>query len=56
VKGRNESEAVRAALVEGGSRRGQASLADELRRLAAEPAERKAAMAGMDAVSAEWPE
>ena len=46
-EGRNESEAVRAALVE------------EVRHLASDPhdtAERRALMADMDAVSADWPE
>ena len=59
-EGRNESEAVRAALVEAGRRRRrQAALADEVRRLAedaADTAERRAVMADMDAVSADWPE
>lgn len=59
-EGRNESEAVRAALVEAGRRRHrQAALADEVRRLAEDPAdtaERRAVMADMDAVSADWPE
>ena len=59
-EGRNESEAVRAALVEAGRRRRrQAALVDEVRRLADDPsdtAERQAVMADMDAVSADWPE
>jgi Arc/MetJ-type ribon-helix-helix transcriptional regulator len=59
-EGRNESEAVRAALVEAGDRRRrQAALAEEVRRLAEDPAdtaERHAVMADMDAVSADWPE
>ena len=59
-EGRNESEAVRAALVEAGRRRRrQAALVDEVRRLADDPsdtAERHAVMADMDAVSADWPE
>jgi Arc/MetJ-type ribon-helix-helix transcriptional regulator len=59
-EGRNESEAVRTALVEAGRRRRrQAALADEVRRLADDPAdtaERRAVMADMDAVSADWPE
>src|SRR3954470_12074384 len=59
-EGRNESEAVRAALVEAGRRRGrQAALADEVRRLAenaADTAERQAVMADMEALSADWPE
>jgi hypothetical protein len=58
-EGRNESEAVRAALVEAGRRRRrQAALAEEVRRLADDPhdsAERRAVMADMDAVSAGWP-
>jgi Arc/MetJ-type ribon-helix-helix transcriptional regulator len=59
-EGRNESEAVRAALVEAGRRRRrQAALAEEVRRLAENPAdtaERRAVMADMDAVSADWSE
>ena len=59
-EGRNESEAVRTALVEAGRRRRrQSALAAEVRRLADDPAdsaERRAVMADMDAVSAEWPE
>ena len=59
-EGRNESEAVRAALVEAGSRRVRPSaLAEEGRRLAADPddaRERRAVMADMDSVSADWPE
>jgi Arc/MetJ-type ribon-helix-helix transcriptional regulator len=59
-EGRNESEAVRAALVEAGARRRRrASLAEEVRQLVADPAdtaERRAVMADMDAVSADWPE
>ena len=59
-EGRNESEAVRTALIEAGSRRRrQAALAEEVRRLAEDPAdtaERRAIMADMDAVSADWPE
>jgi hypothetical protein len=58
-EGRNESEAVRTALVEAGQRRRrQAALAEEVRRLAADPAdtaERQALMGDMDAVSADWP-
>ena len=58
-EGRNESEAVRTALVEAGARRRrQAALAEEVRRLAEDPAdtaERQAIMADMDAVSADWP-
>jgi len=59
-EGRNESEAVRTALVEAGRRRRQRSaLVDEVRRLAEDPAdaaERRAVMADMDAISPEWPE
>jgi hypothetical protein len=58
-EGRNESEAVRAALIEAGRRRVRRSaLADEVRRLAADPAdtaERRAVMADMDSVAADWP-
>jgi hypothetical protein len=58
-EGRNESEAVRAALVEAGRRRRrQAALADEVRRLAenaTDTAEREAVMADMDALSPDWP-
>ena len=59
-EGRNESEAVRAALVEAGRRRlRRSALDEEVRRLAADPAdlaERRAVMADMDAVSSDWPE
>jgi hypothetical protein len=59
-EGRNESDAVRTALVEAGRRRRRhAALAEEVRRLAddsADTAERQAIMADMEAVSAEWPE
>jgi len=59
-EGRNESEAVRAALTEAGRRRRRsAGLAREVRTLAEDPAdtaERRAVMADMDAVSADWPE
>jgi hypothetical protein len=59
-EGRNESEAVRTALTEAGLRRRRhAALADEVRRLAYDPAdtsERRAVMADMDAVSTDWPE
>jgi hypothetical protein len=58
-EGRNESEAVRTALVEAGRRRRRRSaLADEVRRLAEDPvdtAERRAVMADMEAASAAWP-
>jgi Arc/MetJ-type ribon-helix-helix transcriptional regulator len=59
-EGRNESEAVRAALTEAGQRRSRrAALAGEVRRLAADPQdgeERLRVMAEMDSISAEWPE
>jgi hypothetical protein len=59
-EGRNESEAVRTALVEAGRRRSsRAALAEEVRRLAADPAdarERAAVMADLDAVAGDWPE
>ena len=58
-EGRNECEAVRTALVEAGHRRRRrAALAEEVRRLAEDPAdtaERRAVMADMDAVAADWP-
>lgn len=58
-EGRNESEAVRAALAEAGRRRRQRSaLAEEVRRLAddaADRAERERVMADMDAIGADWP-
>jgi Arc/MetJ-type ribon-helix-helix transcriptional regulator len=57
-EGRNESEAVRAALVEAGQKRARRSaLAEDVRRLAADPHDaevRRAVMADMDAVSADW--
>lgn len=59
-EGRNESEAVRTALVEAGRRRRRRSdLADEVRGLAEDPAdtaERRAVMADMDAIASDWPE
>jgi hypothetical protein len=59
-EGRNESDAVRTALVEAGQRRRRSSdLAEEVRRLAEDPldtAERRAVMDDMDAISADWPE
>jgi hypothetical protein len=59
-EGRNESQAVRTALVEAGRRRRrQAALAEEVRRLADDPAdtaERRAVMDDMEAASADWPE
>jgi hypothetical protein len=58
--GSNESEAVRAALVETGHRRVRRSaLAEEVRRLAADPddeRERRAVTADIDAVTSAWPE
>jgi len=60
LEGRNESEAVRAALVEAGLRRRRRSmLAAEVQRLADDPAdraERRAVMADMEALSSDWPE
>jgi hypothetical protein len=59
-EGRNESDAVRTALVEAGRRRRQRSaLADEVRRLVADPRdahERNAVMADMDVVGSDWPD
>jgi hypothetical protein len=59
-EGRNESEAVRAALVEAAAKRRRRSvLAEEVRRLAADPddtRERRALLADFDAISPEWPE
>jgi Arc/MetJ-type ribon-helix-helix transcriptional regulator len=59
-EGRNESEAVRTALVEAGRRRRQRSaLVEEVRRLAEDPAdtaERRALMTDMDSISPDWPE
>ena len=59
-EGRNESEAVRAALTEAGERRARRSaLAAEVARLAADAgdaAERRAVMADMEAVAPDWPE
>ena len=59
-EGRNESEAVRAALAEASDRRRRRStLAEEVSRLAADPEDRRArseAMADMDAIGADWPE
>jgi Arc/MetJ-type ribon-helix-helix transcriptional regulator len=58
-EGRNESEAVRAALVEAGERRlRRSTIAEEVARLASDPAgtaERRAVMADMDAISDDWP-
>jgi Arc/MetJ-type ribon-helix-helix transcriptional regulator len=59
-EGRNESEAVRAALIEAGERRARRSaLAEEVARLVSDPAdtaERRAVMADMAAIAADWPE
>jgi hypothetical protein len=59
-EGRNESEAVRTALIEAaGRRRRRSALADEVRRLAEDPldtAERRAVMDDMDSISPDWPE
>ncbi|MEA2371463.1 MAG: hypothetical protein QOH12_1857 [Solirubrobacteraceae bacterium] len=58
-EGRNESDAVRTALVEAGRRRMQRSvLAEEVTRLAQDPRdrlERDAVMADMDAAGTDWP-
>lgn len=58
-EGRNESEAVRAALTEAGRRRARSSaLAVEVARLAADPsdtADRKAVLADMEAAAPDWP-
>ena len=59
-EGRNESEAVRTALIEAGrTRRQRSALAEEVRRLAIDPvdtAERRAVVADMDAIAGDWPE
>ncbi len=59
-EGRNESEAVRAALVESAHRRlRRSALVAEVRRLADDPedaAERRAVMADMESLAADWPE
>lgn len=59
-EGRNESDAVRTALIEAGRRRlRHAALAQEVRVLAdnaVDVAEMRAVMADMDSVSADWPE
>jgi hypothetical protein len=59
-EGRNESDAVRMALVEAARRRAvRSALAAEVSRLAADPQdtrERRAVMADMDAAAADWPE
>ena len=59
-EGRNESEAVRAALIAAGDRRQQrSSLAQEAEDLGRDPGdrrERRAVAADMDAVATDWPE
>lgn len=58
-EGRNESEAVRDALVEAARhRRRRSALAAEVAALTRDPddtAERRAVMSEMDAISADWP-
>jgi hypothetical protein len=60
TEGRNESEAVRTALLEAAKQRRQRSaLAAEARRLAqdvVDTAERRAVMADMESASSNWPE
>jgi hypothetical protein len=59
-EGRNESEAVRTALVEAGQRRRRrVALEDEVARLAVDrvdTAERRAVMDDMERASADWPQ
>jgi hypothetical protein len=59
-EGRNESDAVRTALVEAGRRRVQRSaLAAEVSRLAVDQNdthERKTVLGDMDSIGADWPE
>lgn len=59
-EGRNESEAVRIALVEAGGRRTRRSaLTQEVERLvkdAEDTGERQAVLADMDALGTDWPE
>lgn len=59
-EGRNESEAVRVALVEAGARRRRrGALADEARRLRDDPADReaiRAVMRDMEELAPDWPE
>jgi hypothetical protein len=59
-EGRNESEAVRAALIESGQRRlRRSALAADARRIAHDPTDviaRREAMADMEPLSADWPE
>lgn len=57
-EGRNESEAVRLALVEAAGRRRRSALVAGVERLAADPhdtTERQAVMADMEALSGDWP-
>lgn len=58
-EGRNESEAVRTALMEAGRRRRQRSaLAEEVRRVAADETDRAArarVMEDMESVAPKWP-
>jgi hypothetical protein len=59
-EGRNESDAVRTALVEAGRRRRQRSaLTEEVLRLAQDARDgkaRRAVMADMDAIGVDWPQ
>jgi hypothetical protein len=59
-QGRTESEAIRTALVEAAERRRQPeSLAEEARRLAADPEDRaeiQAIMADFESIEPDWPE
>jgi len=58
-EGHNESEAVRAALVEAGRRRQRSALSDEVSRLARDDAdsrERRSVLVEMEAAGTDWPE
>jgi len=59
-EGRNESDAVRLALVEAGRRRARRyAIADEVSRLAADPddtRQRQRVAADMDLLAPDWPE
>lgn len=59
-EGRNESEAIRTALLEAGERRtSRAALTAEAARLAADPVdtlEREATQAALEALAPDWPE
>ena len=59
-QGRNESEAIRTALIEAAERRRQPeALAEEARRVAADPADRaeiQAIMEDFESLEPEWPE